>query len=99
MLVTSQNVICMDDDQYDLSATDICSLFHVINAQCRTPNVDYWLPICLPSIAKDGFLNMYYRNVGGVMGVVLLSTTNENIADAVMMCQKIEIVSKIDSSL
>lgn len=92
MLITSQNVICMDDEQYDLSSSDINSIFHVINSQCRTPNVDYWLPICLSSIATDGFLNIYYRNVGGVMGVVLLSTANENIADAVMMCQKIEIV-------
>ena len=91
MLVTLQNVVCMDTDQFALSSEDINAIFHVIHAQCRTPNVDYWLPICLPSISAEGCLNMYYRNLEGIMGVVLLSSNAEKIADAVLMCQKIEI--------
>lgn len=91
MLVTQQNVICMENDEYSLTAEDINALFHLIHAQCRTPNVDYWIPVCLPSIAPEGYLNMYYRNLEGAMGVLLLSSSGDNIADAVQMCQKIEI--------
>ena len=94
MLITEQNIVCMEDDQYSVSSADTNALMHVIQAQCSRPNVDYWLPVCLPSIAADGYLNMYYRNIKGVMGVVLLSSVADNIADAVLMCQKIEISLK-----
>ena len=49
------------------------------------------MPICLPSVSQEGYINMYYRSISTAMGLVLISTNAENIAEAVMMCQKIEI--------
>lgn len=93
ILLTPHNVICLDDTNYDLTSADINGILAVINSRCRASQVDYWLPVCLPSITSEGYLNMYYRNLAGTsMGLVLVSSSNDNVADAVMMCQKIEIV-------
>lgn len=64
----------------------------MINTRCRTLEVDYWIPVCLTSISEEGYINMYYRNISPCIGLLLLSSKSDNIADNVMMCQKIEIV-------
>lgn len=91
LLITNHTVICVDDGDYELSSADINSVFQVVNSKCRMLDVDYWIPVCFPSVSQEGYLNMYYRSIAGTMGLVLISSSNDNIADAVMMCQKVEI--------
>lgn len=90
-MLTPQYVICFEEGPYELSPQDMNSVFHIINSKCRMPEVDYWMPMCFPSISEEGYLNMYYRSIGTAMGLLLISSSNDNIAEAVMMCQKIEI--------
>jgi Second Longin domain of FUZ, MON1 and HPS1 len=86
-------VICIDDTNYDLTSADVNCILAIINSRCRAAQIDYWMPVCLPSITPEGYLNMYYRNLTGTtMGLVLVSSSNDNVPDAVMMCQKVEIV-------
>lgn len=86
-------MVSIDDTSYDLSSTDINAILAVINSRCRAAQVDYWMPICLSSITAEGYLNMYYRNLTNTtMGLVLVSSSNDNVPEAVMMCQKVEIV-------
>lgn len=88
-------MVSIDDTSYDLSSADINAILAVINSRCRAAQVDYWMPVCLPSITAEGYLNMYYRNLANTtMGLVLVSSSNDNVPDAVMMCQKVEIVVK-----
>ncbi len=91
MLLTPHNLISMDDSQFELSGEDILAIFSLINSKCRVNDVDYWMNVCLPSVSEEAYVNMYYRNIASCMGLVLISSNPENIAEAVMMCQKIEI--------
>ena len=92
ILLTPHNIITIEDSQYDIAAMDLNAMFHIINSKCRLPDVDFWMPICFPSISADGYLNMYFRYISNTVGLVLLSSDDNNIGDAVLMCQKIEIV-------
>ena len=91
ILITPQNIISIDDSQFEVTSDDINALLAVVNSKCRTVDVDYWMPICLPSVSQEGYINMYYRSVSTAMGLILVSTNADNIAEAVVMCQKIEI--------
>lgn len=95
ILLTPQNIIAFDESQYELSSKDLNAMFNILNSRCRTPEVDYWIPVCFPSIAEGAFLHMYYRSIskGSEMGLVLLSSSEKNVGEAVQMCEKIEIVT------
>ena len=92
MLVTQQNVLAIDKDMYDLTVEELNSQFHTINSKFKYTCIDYWVPVCIPSISRDGFQNLYFRWLNEDIGCLLQSgdVEHDNIIKAVHTCQKIE---------
>lgn len=92
MLLTQHNIIAIDCNDYVLTTQEINALFHLINSKFKFVAIDFWLPICIPSISEDGYLNQYFRWINEDFGCLLLSADSNpnNIINAVQMCQRIE---------
>jgi len=93
MLITQNNVIAYEfADGYKIETKEINAIFHFCNSKLNFIKVDYWFPVCIPSISEDAFLNLYFRWLNEDFGLVCLSgdSTAENLKNAVQLCQRIE---------
>jgi hypothetical protein len=82
MLITQNNVIALGNlfvslnkktefaDGYKIDTKEINSIFHFCNSKLSYVKVDYWFPVCIPSISTDAFLNLYFRWLNEDFGLV-----------------------------
>lgn len=71
MLITQNNVIALEfADGYKIETNEINAIFHFCNSKLSYVKVDYWFPVCIPSISTDAFLNLYFRWLNEDFGLV-----------------------------
>ena len=99
MLITPQNVICFEGDDFDIESKDINAILHLISSKFMMEGVDYFMPYCIPSISDQGYVNIYFRFLTKEIGLVLICSDSKKIAESVQICQKVEIVIKNENMM